>query len=91
MVYQCQIPIGNLPVNLVLLSTGALVFVRVATIGTLIDVAPEGGVGAKFFDDNFEIEGEEFYYNTIYEYKGKPNMLKWLQQQNLTEPEVIFG
>jgi len=91
MIYQVQIPIGNLPINLVLLSDGTLVFVRVAKFGCIIDQAPEGGVGAVFYDDHFLVENEEFWYNTVYRYKEKPNMLKWLQAQNLTEPSVVFG
>lgn len=90
MIFQVQVPIGNLPVQLVLLSNGTLVFVRVANIGGIIDQAPEGGVGALFFNDSFQIGNEELWYNTIYHYKGKPEMLKWLQQQNLIEPVVVF-
>lgn len=91
MIYQVQVPIGNMPVQLVLLSDGTLVFIKVARFGTILDQAPEGGVGAVFTDDNFQIDGEDFWYNTIYQYKEKPNMLKWLQQQNLQEPVVRFG
>lgn len=86
MIYQCQIPIGSLPVHLVLISDGTLVFVRVAKFGVIFDQAPDQGVGAVFSEDGFTIDGEEFWYNTIYNYKEKPNMLKWLQQQNLREP-----
>jgi len=89
--FQVQVPIGNLPVQLVLLSDGTLVFVRVANISCIIDQAPEGGVGAVFYDDHFLVGNEELWYNTIYRYKDKPDMLKWLQQQTLQEPNVVFG
>lgn len=85
--YQAQIPIGNnFPVNLVLLSNGTLVFVRVANVGVLVDQAPKDGVEALFTDNGFTIGNEELWYNTIYRYKEKPEMLKWLQQQNLIQP-----
>jgi hypothetical protein len=90
-IYQCQVPIGNMPVNLVLLSTGTLAFIRVATVGVIIDLNPDGSVGALFSDENFIIGGEEFEYNELYHYKEKPSMLQWLKTQNLTEPDVVFG
>jgi hypothetical protein len=88
--HQLQIPLGQLPVNLVLLSNGCVVFIKVASFDVIFDQAPEG-VDAVFMDDHFIIDGEEHSYNTMYEYKHIPGMLKWLQQQNLQEPVVMFG
>lgn len=89
MLYQVQIPIGGMPINLVLISDGTLVFIKVRPFGVLFD-HPESGLKAIFHEDCFTIEGEEFHYDTIYQYKEIPNMLGWLKQQNLQEPVVQF-
>lgn len=84
MIYQAQIGIGSLPVNLILLSTGQLVFIRVANIGVLFD--NNDGIDAVFMDDGFRLNDEEFSYNTLYWYKEIPLLLQWLKNQNLQEP-----
>ena len=87
-VYQAQVAIGELlPVQLVLLSTGSLVFIRVAKVGTIVDQVPDNGIRAIFTDEHFQIGDEEFWYNTIYQYKEIPGMLQWLKQQNMVLPE----
>jgi hypothetical protein len=87
--YQMQIPIGQLPINLVLLSDGTLVFIKVANFGVIFD-HKLGGVDAIFHEDSFTINGTDYFYNTIYAYKEIPEMLQWLAQQNLQWPETIF-
>ena len=99
--YQVQIPLGGLPVNLLLVGNtwnGRLVFVRVAPIvGAVFDLEDDGhSIRAAFYEDEFHIfgktDGEEvFQYDTIYDYKTIPVMLEWLQEQNLQEPNSIFG
>lgn len=84
--YQVQVPICGLPVHLILLSDGTLVFIRVAKVGVIFDM-PEDGLDAILTDDGFSIAGEDFWYNTIYKYKEIPNMLTWLQQQKLIQPD----
>jgi hypothetical protein len=86
--HQVQIPIGQLPVNLVLLSNGCVVFIKVGPVGAIFD---QGGIDAAFFEDHFIIDGVEHWYNTIYEYKHIPGMLGWLIRQNLQEPNVVFA
>lgn len=86
---QVQIPIGQMPINLILLSDGTVVFIKVATFGVIFDQKLDG-VSAIFEDDHFTLAESEFYYNTIYRYKEIPEMLQWLQQQNLQEPNVRF-
>lgn len=93
--FQCQVPLAGLPVNLVLLSNGTLAFVRVAEFVGIYDQRAFGqDVDAMFGRDDFAFihdEGyDEFAYNTAYNYKEIPSMLKWLQQQNLEEPNVRF-
>jgi predicted nucleic-acid-binding protein len=89
MLAQVQVPIGqSFPVQLVLLSDGSLVFVRVAKVGYLLDQDNEGNTVAVFTDENFTIGNEELWYNTIYRYKEKPGMLDWLKNQNLVLPPM---
>jgi hypothetical protein len=88
---QMQIPIGNMPVHLVLLSNGTVVFVKVAPVGVVYDT-PEIGIHAMFTDDEFRIGGEDYQYCQMYEYKNIPEMLQWLIQQRLEWPQerVVF-
>lgn len=97
--FQVQVPIGNLPVNLILVGNkfeAGIVFVKVAPIHkTIIDHAKLKEVSAGFTDHTIylhddEVE-EQFDYDTIYNYKEIPLMLRWLQQQNLQEPTVRWA
>jgi hypothetical protein len=82
--FQAQVAIADMPINLVFRSDGVLAFVRVAQFKALIDMAPTpDGVGAEFYDDGFTIADEEYAYNTLYAYKEIPGMLAWLMQQRL--------
>lgn len=100
--YQVQIPLGGLPINLVLIGNkleGRVAFVKVRPVGTIFDEPEEKtALHAVFNDDNFAIyvqqvggEIEPFEYDTVYDYKNIPLMLRWLQQQKLQEPNVVFG
>lgn len=83
---QAQIPLGGMPINLVLLSNGCIVFVKTCEFGVLFDY-PEAGLQAIFQEDHFRIGEEEYEYNWMYPYKTMPNLLAYLQQQNLIEPQ----
>lgn len=94
--YQVQIPLGGLPVNLVLVGNkedGQVVFVKVVPeFKAIIDFS--GDVEATFMNDGFwlglDMENTEWYnYNMLYRYKEIPYMLQWLQQQNLSEPRNV--
>lgn len=98
--YQAQIPLGGLPVHLVLVGNrddGKVVFVRVAPYnGDILDMPNDlEGVAAMFGPEGFYLaeviyrggNGEYFEYNTVYDYKNIPLMLRWLQQQELQQPE----
>lgn len=90
---QIQIPIGNLPVQLVLLwnrQEGGVVFVKSAPVGLIVENHERGKVSAIFDEEGFSIGDEDFSYNTIYNYKSIPLMLEWLQQQNLQQPSISF-
>ena len=96
--FQVQVPLGGLPVNLVLVTVGqgAVAFVKVAPFTTIFDADEDGNISAAFYEDEFNIFGtsgdeEVFRYNTLYEYKELPVMLEWLKQQGLQEPaSVVF-
>lgn len=95
--YQLQVPIGNLPVHLVLVGNkerGRVAFVRVQPFKTVVDQGPAGGVDATFFQECFHLGyadlEEQFEYETVYDYKDIPLMLRWLQQQNLQQPEGVL-
>lgn len=86
---QVQIQLGNMPIILVLLSDGGLVFVLTRQIKAIIDQGNE--VEASFYADEFFFEDgtaepEWLSYNTVYDFRQYPLMLKWLQQQNLPNP-----
>jgi len=88
-----QIPIGGLPINLVLLPhIASVAFVKVRSFGAMFDLDYEkkGNVEALFFSDDFSLrskdEEQDFCYNTAYDYKNIPIMLGWLQQQKLEPP-----
>lgn len=94
MIYQAQVPLGGLPVNLMLVGNqeyGKVVFVRVAPVGVILDHQPHTAVSAWFDDEGFTLfsweGGEDFKYNLMYDYKEIPLMLRWLQQQNLQQPQ----
>jgi hypothetical protein len=98
MQYQVQVPLGTLPINLVLIGNqtyGRLVFVQVRPlIGAVFDLDEHDNIHAAFYEDRFEFFGtadgdgdEVFEYDTIYDYKNIPLMLRWLQQQNLQQPK----
>lgn len=87
--YQVQLPIGDshrFPVQLVLRQDGAIAFVKVYA-GKFSICGDSDTPTSHIFDEaGFTIGGEDFEYNTAYEYKTIPAMLKYLQQQNLVNP-----
>lgn len=91
--FQAQIRLGSLPVNLVLVGDrtyGEVVFVKVAPVGITMDQVPRDEVSAWFDEDGFTFfdqhAAEDLHYDTLYDYKNIPLMLRWLQQQNLQQP-----
>lgn len=91
MLQQIQIPVRGLPIHLVLLSNGMVVFVRVAAFSAIIEATKtDGSPYGNFFEEDFILyvnkESNEFSYNTMYDYKTIPVMLKWLKSQELQTP-----
>jgi hypothetical protein len=86
--FQVQVPVGNMPINLILLGNATVAFVRVANFKALFNPCEHGGVDAEFYEADFSIGGEVFQYNTSYPYKEIPQMLQWLKSQNLIAPII---
>jgi hypothetical protein len=79
-----QIDIGrNFPVQLMLiLETSKVAFVVVNSFKTIYDMSTDD-VDAYFDMEGFSIGYNSYKYNTQYDYKNIPSMLKWLQKQKL--------
>lgn len=86
--YQVQVAVGNMPVNLLLLSNGHVAFTRVSNFKALFDQCNEGNVVAMFYEEDFTIGAETFQYNTSYPYKEFPDMLAWLKAQQIIQPII---
>ena len=86
--YQVQVAVGNMPINLLLLSNGYVAFVRVANFKALFDQSKEGDIVAMFYEEDFTVGAETFQYNTSYAYKEIPDMLAWLKAQELIKPVI---
>lgn len=83
MTFQVQLALANLPVQLLLLSSGHVAFTRVANFKTIWNLPPDDAV---FTNEDFSIAGETFQYYTAYNHKEFPEMQKWILAQNLTQP-----
>lgn len=79
------IQIGRMPVGIVCTSEARIAFVRLAQFKTIFDInATE--ILAIFDQENFVIRGEQYQYNMLYAYKENPDMLQWLNRQQLLNP-----
>lgn len=86
--YQAQLPLGNLPFHLVLISDGTVAFVLHQHFKLIHDDHPKdsGKVVGIYDTQGFSLNGEAFLYSTKYAYKEMPTLLKWLQEQELEMP-----
>ena len=92
---QAQIRLGTLPVAMILLQNGTLAMVRLTPDVGVID-QPEAGITAYFCNDGIIFTdglggSDDIDYNVAYDYKTKPYMLKWIQQQNIPNPFTEAG
>ena len=79
-----QIPIGNLPIQLVCLETGAVAFVPVVpSFPVFFDI---GEPEALIDKEGLHIGEDSFAFNTAYVYKQYPSLVQWLKRQNLISP-----
>lgn len=87
---QVQMPLAGLPVHLVCLSNGAVVFAPVGPI-RVIWSPNDKGVSAYLFNDCFSLyingeDAQEYEYNKLYDYRKIPLMKQWLQEFQLQNP-----
>lgn len=88
---QVQVPLGSLPLVMLCLSNGTVVFVPSSLIGVLWCPVLTG-VNAYLLKDHFSLYAEgtegsvEFEYQRMYNYKDHPLLLQWLQELNLQNP-----
>ena len=81
------IRIGNLPVGLVCASTGELAFIRLTDFPPIHDLRlGEDGPTAFFDKAGFSIGDVNYDYGVLIAYKTIPDMLYWLQKQELESP-----
>ena len=90
--HQLPIKLGSLPINLVLISDGSVAFVKAGNFKTICDSGDDGKQIVAIFDESgFQLGNtDNFCYNVAYKYKEIPDMLQWLMQQNLQEPQGMF-
>lgn len=91
--HQLQIKLGSLPISLVLISDGSVAFVKSCNFKAICDSGDDDGkqIVAIFDNEGFQLGNtDNFCYNVAYRYKEIPDMLKYLQQQNLQEPQGVF-
>ncbi len=82
---QIHIQIANLPISIVCLSNGQIGFVKTSDTLPIFD-QPEKGISAKILPDKLVVGNSEFLYNITIDYKNKPELLQWLQEQNIENP-----
>jgi hypothetical protein len=79
-----RVPLGNLPIGLILIQDGTLAFEVLTPFVPFVDTT--GPVYAFFDMQGFKFgseDGNNFSYNTKYAYKGVADMLQWLRAQEL--------
>lgn len=85
MIQQISAPLGNLPLSIVYLSNGTIGLVPKGIFPTIYDM-PEQGIHAIITTEKMIAGTTEVKYNTSLKYKEMPELLEWLQQQNLEQP-----
>lgn len=91
MLYQLQVNLAGLPVAMVMLSNGNVVFVPLHGISAIFDQNP-GQVNAVLFDDEFYLiatDGytvEDYSYRVQYPLREHPLLVTWLKSLNLQLP-----
>ena len=85
MTFQVPIPIAGMPLTLICLGYGSIAIQPSQQFSTLID-QQLGGISAMFNMEGFTIGAEEYKYGTKIFYKGIPDMIQWLKQQDMPMP-----
>lgn len=87
--YQAQIKLASLPVALILLSSGEIVFSPTHEFKTIIERYEDSAkTAATIAMDGITFDGGlQLKYNTKYLLSEMPTVTKWLQQQKLPHPD----
>lgn len=85
MIQQLSAPINTLPLNIVYISNGTIGIVPKGAFPTIFD-SPEQGIHAIITPEKMIVGTTEIKYNTSLKYKEIPELLEWLQNQQLEKP-----
>ena len=85
MIQQISSPLGNLPLSIVYVSNGTIGLVPKGIFPTIFD-SPEQGLHAIITPEKMIVGTTEIKYNTSLKYKEMPELLEWLQSQQLEQP-----
>lgn len=87
MMQTSPIRIGSLPIGLICTDRADIAFVRLAQFKAIYDYpTTKDGIDAMFDAEGFSIGDTCFDWGVLYNYKEIPEMLTWLQRQNLNNP-----
>lgn len=82
---QISVPLNSLPLNIVYLSNGQIGLVPRGAFPVTFD-QPEQGIHAIITPEKMIVGTTEIKYNTSLKYKEMPELLEWLQAQQLEQP-----
>lgn len=85
MIQQLSAPINTLPLNIVYVSNGTIGIVPRGNFPVIYD-QPEQGIHAIITPEKMIVGNTNVPYNVSLKYKEMPELLKWLQQQDLEKP-----
>jgi len=91
-VYQAQIAMGGLPVNLVLISSGEVALIKNRRFQALYcDYSIDGKIPAIISEQNVVIgtgeDAVEYAFDTLYKLADRDTLRSWLKQLNLEQPQ----
>jgi hypothetical protein len=81
-----KVQINKLPIILTCCTTDAHIAFEAHHSLTYMEDQSETGVKAIFDQEGFKFNGVEYNYHELYDYKRIPDMLAWLQQQQMLMP-----
>lgn len=83
--HQLVSKINNLPLHVVLMTSGHIAIVP-ANIPSVIFDHPEKGIQATIFPDKMIVNGTEIKYNVAYHVSACSDLKEWLKQQDMDAP-----
>lgn len=91
--YQISVGINNLPISLILVSSGHVALVKNSRHPTIYcDYLVEGKIPVIMSEQDISVDGVVYQYNTGYLLSEHEQLKKWLIQEQLEEPSgFIFN